>query len=162
VSLNLNFTSRKGEPLLGFGRGILEDYNTYVRIFYQSGKRYNRQILVYYDPVSGRPQYTPDYLNPLSESAEPWFYIDLNFEKYFPLGFGKLVVSLEVQNILDRRNSQIINPVTGRAYEYGDPTVQSVNDPLYPDLTYPVDAYPYNPARYLTPRTYRLGLEFSF
>jgi len=52
--------------------------------------------------------------------------------------------------------------VTGRAYEYGDPTVQSVNDPLYPDLTYPVDAFPYNPARYLTPRTYRLGMEFVF
>lgn len=161
-SLNLNFTSKKGEPLLGFGRGILDDYNTYVRIFYQSGKRYTKQILTSYDPVSGRPQYTPDYKNPLTESAEPWFYIDLNFEKYFPLGFGKLVVSIEIQNLLDRKNSQIINPVTGRAYEYGDPTIQSVNDPLYPDLTYPVDAYPYNPARYLTPRTYRLGLEFSF
>jgi outer membrane receptor protein involved in Fe transport len=162
VSLNLNFTSKAGEPLFGFGRGILDDYNTYIRVFYQSGKRYTRQIRVAYDPTSGRPQYVPDYKNPLTELAEPWFYIDLNFEKYFPLGFGKLVVSLEVQNLLDRKNSQIINPVTGRAYEYGDPTLQSVNDPVYPDLTYPVDTYPYNPARYLTPRTYRIGMEFSF
>ncbi len=162
LSANLNFTSRKGEPLFGFGKGILEDYNTYIRIFYQSGKRYTKQILVGYDPVSGRPQYVPDYKNPLSEIADAWFYIDLNFEKYFQLGFGKLVVSAEIQNLLNRKNSQIINPVTGKAYEYGDPTLQSVNDPLYPDLTYPVDAYPYNPARYLTPRTFRLGIAFSF
>jgi hypothetical protein len=162
LSANLNFTSKKGEPLFGFGKGILEDYNTYVRIFYQSGKRYTKQILVGYDPVSGRPQYVPDYKNPLSEIADAWFYIDLNFEKYFQLGFGKLVVSAEIQNLFNRKNSQIVNPVTGKAYEYGDPTLQSVNDPLYPDLTYPVDAYPYNPARYLTPRTFRLGIAFSF
>ncbi len=161
-SLNLNFTSKKGDPLFGFGKGILEDYNTYIRFFYESGKRYTKQIPVGVDPVSGRVQFVPDFKNPLSEISDPWFYIDLNFEKYFALSFGRLVLSLEVQNLLDRKNSQIINPVTGRAYQYGDPTVQSVNDPLYPDLTYPVTAFPYNPARYLTPRTYRLGMEFAF
>jgi outer membrane receptor protein involved in Fe transport len=162
MSANLNFTSRKNEPLLGFGRGILEDYNLYLRIFYQSGKRYTRQILFALDPVSGRPQYVPDYRNPLSEIADHWFYVDLNFEKYFDLGFGSIAMSCEVQNLLNRQNSQIINPVTGRAYDYGDPTVQSVNDPLYPDLTYPVTPYPYNGARYLTPRTFRLGLSLKF
>jgi len=64
-----------------------------------------------------------------------WFWIDLNFEKYFDLGFGRLVANVEVQNLLDRKNSQIINPATGRAYEYGDPTPNSYNDPLYPQLT---------------------------
>lgn len=162
LGVNLNFNSRKDQPLFGIGKGVLDDYNIFTRIFYQSGKRYTKQLLVGLDPTTGRPLYVPDYKNPLSETAEPWFYIDLNFEKYFSLGIGKLAFSFEVQNILNRKNSQIINPVTGRAYEFGDPTVQTANDPSYPDLTYPVDAYPYNAARYLTPRTYKMGLAFSF
>ncbi len=164
-SFNLNFNARKNEPFFGFGRGILDDYNAFIRIFYESGKRYTKQILFGYDGSSGRPLYVPDYKHPLSEIAEPWFYIDLNFEKYIDVGFGSVVVSLEVQNLLDRKNSQIINPVTGHAYEYGDPTQYpspAVNDPVYPDLTYPVDPYPYNPARYLTPRTFKAGLAFKF
>ncbi|HZY10982.1 MAG TPA: TonB-dependent receptor, partial [Bacteroidota bacterium] len=120
LGMSLNFTSRKNEPFFGFGRGILEDYNTYIRVFYQSGKRYTRQIFVGNDPLTGRPAYIPDYQNPLSELGDPWFYINLNFEKYFDVGVGKLTVSLEIQNLLDRKNSQILNPVTGRAYEYGD------------------------------------------
>jgi outer membrane receptor protein involved in Fe transport len=165
LSANLNFTSRPGQPLFGVGKGILDDYNMFVRVFYESGKRYTHQIYFGNDPSTGRPLYVPDYSNPYSQVADSWFYIDLNFEKYFDIGVGKLSFTLEVQNLLDRQNSQIINPVTGRAYQYGDPTQYpspSVNDPLYPDLTYPVDAFPYNPARYLTPRTYKMGLAFRF
>lgn len=165
LSANINLNSKKGQPFFGFGRGILDDYNMYVRIFYQSGKRYTKQLLVGHDPASGRPAYVPDYKNPLSEVATPWFYVDLNFEKYIDLNFGKLSFSVEIQNLFNRLNSQIINPVTGRAYEYGDPTQYpspSVNDPLYPDLTYPVDPFPYHPARYLNPRTFKFGLSFKF
>jgi outer membrane receptor protein involved in Fe transport len=161
LSLNLNFSSKKGEPLFGFGKGVLEDYNLFIRTFYESGKRYTRQILYQYD-ANGRPQYTPDYKNPNTEIGDPWFYIDLNFEKYIDVGIGKLVLSFEVQNLLDRQNSQIINPVTGRAYQYGDNTQQTENDPVYPDLTYPVNPFPYDASRYLNPRTYKLGLAFSF
>lgn len=164
-SINLNLNSRKNEPFFGFGRGILDDYNAFLRVFYESGKRYTKQILFGYDATSGRPLYIPDYKHPLSEIADPWFYIDANVEKYFDIGFGTVVLSLEVQNLLDRKNSQIINPVTGRAYEYGDPTQYpspAVNDPAYPDLAYPVDPYPYNPARFLTPRTFKVGLAFKF
>ena len=170
-SLNLNVSCKKNEPFFGFGRGVLDDYNLFVRLFYQSGKRYTKQLLIGYDQNNksvllvdtlGRPLYLPDYKNPYSGMSDNWFYIDLNFEKYFDIGIGKLALSLEVQNLLNNKNSQIINPVTGRAYEYGDPTVQSANDPIYPDLSYPISPYPYNPARYLTPRTYRLGIEFRF
>jgi outer membrane receptor protein involved in Fe transport len=165
LQATVNFISKKNQPHFEFGRGWLENYNLFFRFFYQSGKRYTKQIFIGNDPLSGRPQYIADYKNPLSEIGDPWFYIDMNFEKYLDLGIANLVVSIEVKNLLNNKNSQIINPVTGRAYEYGDPTQYpspSVNDPLYPDLTYPVDPYPYNPARYLAPRTILFGIAVRF
>jgi outer membrane receptor protein involved in Fe transport len=162
ISLNLNFTSEKGEPLFGFGRGVLDDYSLYMRVFYESGKRYTPQNLVGVNAVTGRPEYVSDINRQLESIGEPWFYIDLNFEKYIDVGFGKLVASIEVENLLDRKNPQIINPTTGRAYEYGDPTPSSYNDPLYPQLTGDITPFPYNPARYLKPRTVRLSLAFRF
>ncbi|MGA9116795.1 MAG: TonB-dependent receptor [Bacteroidota bacterium] len=162
VSANLNFNVQKGEPLFGFGEGILDDYNLFVRLFYQSGKRYTPQIELGRDPRSGRLLYGSDENRILEEVGEHWFYLNLNFEKYFDAGVGKIIASLEVDNLLDNRNAQIINPVTGRAYEYGDPTPASYNDPLYPQLSGDISPFPYNPARYLNPRTVRLSLAFRF
>lgn len=170
VSANLNFTVPKGEPLFGLWEGVLDDYNIFVRLFYESGKRYTpvltdplgRPIITGYDPVTGRPQYVTD-LNRLNEGiGEYWFYVDLNIEKAIDLGFGKLIATIEVQNLFDRKNSQIINPLRGHAYEYGDPTPTSYNDPLYPQLTGDISPFPYNPARYLNPRTVRIGLAYRF
>lgn len=162
VSFNLNFTAPRGEPLFGFGEGILDDYNIYTRIFFQSGKRYTPQRFVDTNAVTGRPEYLSEIDRQLEKVGDPWFYIDLNFEKYFNLGFARLIVSIEVQNLLNNKNSQIINPVTGRAYEYGDHTPSSYNDPLYPQLTGDISPFPYNPARYLNPRNLRLSLSLRF
>ncbi|MBI3189072.1 MAG: TonB-dependent receptor [Ignavibacteriales bacterium] len=165
LSANVSLNSKKNEPLFGFGKGILEDYNLFFRLFYQSGKRYTYQEWYYSDPVTGRRYYKPDYKNPLSETGDEWFYVDMNLEKYIDLNFGKLAFNLEIKNIFNNQNSQIINPVTGKAYEYGDFTQYpspAVNDPKYPDLTYPVDPYPYNAARYLNPRTFLFGVTFRF
>ena len=141
-----------------------------MRVFYQSGKRYTQYPPVINpftgeqerDPITGRPQYYQDINRLYEKVGENWFYIDLNFEKYFDLGFGRLVAAIEIQNLLDNKNSQIINPVTGRAYEYGDPTPSSYNDPQYPQLTGSVSPYPYDPARYREPRTARFSLAFRF
>ncbi|MDI6780264.1 MAG: TonB-dependent receptor [Bacteroidota bacterium] len=162
ASANINFSVAKNNPLFGFGKGILDDYNIYTRVFYQSGKRYTPQIFYRYNPVSGRPEYRSDRANPYSKVGADWFYIDLNFEKYINVGFGRLVVNFEIQNILNNKNSQILNPIIGEAYEYGQVTPVDWNDPNYPDLTAPIDPLPYNPARYLNPRTYKLGLSFRF
>jgi hypothetical protein len=62
---------------------------------------------------------------------------------------------------LNNKNAAIINPITGRAYEYGDPTPNSWNDPLYPDLQAPLDPYPYNPSRYLAPRQILFGFSLK-
>lgn len=161
VSLSTNFSVRKNEPLFGFGPGILDDYNLYLRFFFESGKRYTGVI---YTGVTseGRPDYLTDVNHLLEQVGENWFYINLNFEKYIALGPTKLTVSLEVQNLLNTKNSQIINPVTGQAYEYGDDTPLSYNDPRFPQLQGTISPFPYNPARYLNPRTAKLGLSFRF
>jgi outer membrane receptor protein involved in Fe transport len=162
LSLNLNFTVQKGNPLFGIGEGILDDFNLFTRIFFQSGKRYTPQEFLGFVPVTGRPAYVRDIDRPNDAVGENWFYIDMNLEKYFDLGFGKLIASIEIENLLNRKNAQILNPVTGRAYEYGDSTPLSYNDPLFPQLTGDVDPFPYNPARYLKPRTTRVSLAFRF
>lgn len=161
-SANINFFVAKNNPLFGFGSGILDDYNVYLRVFYQSGKRYTPQIFYRINPITGRPEYRSDRENPFSKIGQDWFYVDLNFEKYINLGFGKLVFTFEMQNIFDRKNSQILNPITGTAYEYGQVTPVDWNDPVYRDLTAPIDPLPYNAARYLTPRTFKMGLSFRF
>ena len=162
LSASLNFSVPKGEPLFDFAPGILDDYNLFVRFFYQSGKRYTPQRFVGYNSVTGRPEYVSD-INRINEGlGDDWFIVDLNFEKYFDLGFGKLIAAMEIQNLLNIKNSQIINPVTGRAYEYGDPTPSYFNDPLYPQLAGNVSPYPYDPARYKEPRTVRLSLALRF
>jgi hypothetical protein len=69
---------------------------------------------------------------------------------------------VEAVNLLNRQNSNIINPITGQAYEYGDPTPTGWNDPLYPDVQPPASPFPFNPARYLTPRNVLVGLRVRF
>jgi outer membrane receptor protein involved in Fe transport len=162
LSVTLNFAVPKGEPFFGVGEGILDDFNLFVRGSYQSGKRYTPQIFTGLDAVSGRPEYVSDLDRLLEGIGTPWIFVDLNLEKYFDLGIGKLTLSVEIQNLFNRKNSQIINPVTGEAYGYGDPTPSTYNDPLYPQLNGDISPFPYNPARYLNPRTVRAGLAIRF
>ncbi len=161
ASLNLNFNVPKNEPIFGFAPGVLDDYNLFARVFFESGHRYTPQIFSGYD-VNGRPQYLTDYNNIDAAVGQNWFYVNLNFEKYINFGPVKLTLSLEVKNLLNNQNAQIINPVTGRAYEYGDNVPSSYNDPRYPQLQGTISPFPYNPARYLTPRTANVGLALRF
>ena len=161
-SLSTSFYVPKDEPLFGFGRGILDDYNIYVRLFYQSGKRYTASLFTGSYESNGRPEYQSDIQNRYAKVGDDWFWIDLNFEKYFNIAGLKLSLIIEINNLLDKKNSAIINPVTGRAYEYGNPVPSSWNDPKYPDLQSPIDPYPLNPARYLTRRNIKMGMSIQF
>ncbi|MFZ1731884.1 MAG: TonB-dependent receptor [Bacteroidota bacterium] len=156
ASVSASFYIPVGEDPLGVG--LLEDLNFYVRGFFQSGKRYTPQLLVGSDPITGRPIYDNDRDNLYGETGEDWFYIDLNIEKHVRFAGLDVGILIEVTNVLNALNSAIVNPVTGRAYEYGDPTPGGYNDPLYPDLQAPLNPYPYNPARYLAPRNIRAGI----
>jgi outer membrane receptor protein involved in Fe transport len=156
ISANLFFSLERGKGLFGFGKNILDDINIKTRIFFESGKRYTPQIITGY-LENGRTEYTPDYSNLYGNVADNWFYIDLDIDKNIKISNVDFVINFSVKNLLNSKNAAIINPVTGRAYEFGDPTPNGYNDPLYPDLQSPIDPYPYNPARYLAPRQIRFG-----
>jgi outer membrane receptor protein involved in Fe transport len=161
LSVNSSFFFAPGTGIFGFGRNVIDDISFKARMFYQSGKRYTPQLYVG-TLENGRPEYEPDINAPLSKIGTDWFWMDLSIEKYFRLSKFRLTVSLEAINIFNNQNAAIINPVTGRAYEYGDPTPNSYNDPLYPDVQAPLSPYPYNPARYLSPRQLRFGVSFQY
>jgi outer membrane receptor protein involved in Fe transport len=161
ASANLYFNIEKGKGLFGIGKNILDDISVKSRIFFQSGKRYTEQIRVG-TLENGRPEYQSDLDNINGEVGENWFWIDLDFDKYFYFNNLQFVVSLSITNLLDTKNSTVLNPVTGKAYEYGDPTPNFYNDPLYPDLQAPITPYPYDPARYLTPRQIKFGVSLKF
>ncbi len=162
ASMSFNFYIEKNKPLFGFGKGILDDINFYTRIFFESGKRYTPAVFTGNYTEDGRPEYVTDRSNRYGAIGDNWFWIDMNIEKSFSLGGLKFSLKVEINNLLDTKNSAIINPVTGRAYEYGDPTPLTWNDPLYPDLQAPLHPYPFNPARYLTRRNIKFGIGLRF
>jgi outer membrane receptor protein involved in Fe transport len=162
ASLNTNFYVEKGNALFDFGNGILDDYNLYLRFQFQSGKRYTPAVFTGSYLSNGKPEYETVRNNRNGEIGDDWFWIDLNFEKYFVIGDLKLSVFMEIDNLFDTQNSAVINPVTGKAYEYGDPTPSSWNDPLYPELQAPIDPYPFDPSRYLTRRNIKFGITIKF
>jgi len=162
ATITTNFYVEKDEPLFGFGRGILDDYNLYLKFFFESGKRYTPAYFTGNYLADGRPEYVSSINDRYSKVGQNWFWIDLNFEKSFEISKIKCALVLEVNNLLNNKNSQIINPATGKAYEYGDPLPSSYNDPKYPDLQAPLSPYPYDPSRYLTVRNVKVGVKVKF
>ena len=162
ISASANFYVEKDEALFGFGNGILDDYNIYIRAQFESGKRYTPAVFNQTYTSNGKPDYESITYDINNAIGQDWFWIDLNFEKYITINNLKFSIFAEINNLFDEHNSAIINPATGKAYELGDPTPSSWNDPLYPQLQAPVSAYPFNPARYLTRRNIKFGISFKF
>ncbi len=168
VSAVANFNLDKGQGPEFFGVKMPDNWNLNVRLFAQAGKRYTPQFATGLFLPSGRPQFSNDQDldgspdDPFGAVGQKWFWVNLNFEKYFNIMALQYTFSVEVENLLDRKNPQVINPVTGSAYEFGDPTPTSFNDPLFPETQAPVSPFPFNPARYLTQRNIKVGLSVKF
>jgi outer membrane receptor protein involved in Fe transport len=166
--LNLNFFVSPQRKLRLFGLPLPNNWNFNVRYFAQAGKRYTPQFFTDSYTNNGKPIYTDDVDrneqpdDPYGKTAELWQWVNAGFEKYFKLRGTTLALFIEGINLFNHQNSNIINPITGRAYENGDPTPTSWNDPLYPDVQSPATPFPFNPARYLTPRNVMLGVRARF
>ena len=144
------------------GVGLLEDTQLFVELSAESGKRYTPAVATGDTLPNGRPVYDFDNRRRYAVLATPKWWINMKGRKSFEVAGVRMGLTIEVENLFDVLNSEIINPVTGRAYETGDPTPLSWNDPLYPDLQAPLDPYPYNPARYSNRRNVRVGMEARF
>lgn len=168
ASALVNFNVAKGQAPTILGFQMPDNWNFNARAFAQAGKRYTPQFATGLFLPNGRPQYDDDLdLNgepddPNGAVGQNWFWINLAFEKYFQIVGLQYTFMIEVENLLDRKNPQIINPVTGSAYEFGDPTPTSFNDPLFPETQAPISPFPFNPARYLTQRNVKVGLSVRF
>lgn len=149
-----------------FGAGALNQFRFYVEGNYRSGRRYTPYNLVGNEPFSGRPIYEveTDPEARYSEIGKPWISLDFNFEKWWELGPVRLAWTLEITNLLNQRNSVIVNPVTGEAWEPGDPVPQEWRDPRYIDPRDPRSSNlpPDNPARYLEPRHFLTGISVNW
>ncbi|MEL6672755.1 MAG: TonB-dependent receptor [Bacteroidota bacterium] len=128
----------------------------------KSGLRYTPYVLVQVNENSGRPEYEPVIDQPFSRIGSPWFWTDVRLSRDFFLGKkARLSLSVEGKNITNYRSAAIVNGVTGRAYETGDPLPLNFRDPAYPnpqDTGLPPD----NPARFLAPRQLLFSAQFSF
>ncbi len=160
ASANLFFSLQKGKGIFGFGKNILDDISFKSRLFFQSGKRYTQQVRTG-TLENGRPEFTSDINNINGVVGQNWFWIDMDIDKYIYFKSMEIDVGISIKNLFNSKNSTIINPVTGKAYEFGDPTPDSYNDPLYPDLQAPITPFPFNPARFLTPRSILFGISLK-
>lgn len=141
----------------------LSGFSAFLSYRYTSGYRFtpHQQTDV---NEQGRPLFEPIISQYLQATAEPWHNLDLKLRYNLPLGIkgGKgLSFTFEIRNVLDARNTQIVNPVTGRAYVYGDNVPLTWRDPRY-NGPQESGLDPRNPARYLASRQLLYGLEFRF
>ena len=159
LSADVSLFANQSDHYHIFGLGLPTNWNLYLRFFWQSGQRYTTYTRV--EKIGQDPEFIRNDNDPYSKTAESWKWIDLSFKKHFNWGKMQYSLFLEVTNLTNTENSKIINPLTGQAYEYGDPVLPGWNDPLAPDLnpTYP---FPFDPARYLAPRNIKLGVSMSW
>lgn len=160
VNLGLVFAPDSTLPVAGLN---LTGLSIFVSYEFTSGYRYTPYVLASYNEA-GRPLYEQVISQYLSQTGKPWQKVELKTTYRLPLGLkgGKgISLSVEVRNLLNTRNGQIINPVTGRAYEFGDDVPGSWRDPRF-NSPQESGTDPRNPARYLAPRQILYGVAFRF
>jgi len=147
ATLTLHFYRSPDDPR-PWGIPFPKDMGIRSRIEFQSGKRYTPLIRL----ASGAEVYDEERYGTLSSSIVTW---DLNIYKNFQVKGIRLKWFLEIENLLDDRTPNTINPLTGRAYEPGDVIPITWQDS-------PQDLPPDDPSRFGWPRTILSGITISF
>ncbi len=161
TNLGLIFTPNKKMKNAFFNK--LDGLSMYLSYQFTSGYRYTPEEKTGVNQL-GRPMYESQIDKYLEAKAKDWHKVDLKVGYNIPMGKKKgngVALSLEVRNLLDTKNSQIINAVTGQAYEYGDDVPNSWRDLRY-NGPQQEGQDPRNPARYLAPRQILYGISFKF
>ena len=146
ISTDLNFYIPKNENIRILNIPMPNDFGINIHWQISSGRRYTPMVdleLEKYDE------------NAYSALAEPWQLCDIKFTKGFTFKNINYSIFCQIENVFNAKIAQIINPVTGRAWEPGDPIPMSWRD----DLT---DLPQDNPARYREPRNIMIGIKVKF
>ncbi|MFU8813392.1 MAG: TonB-dependent receptor [Balneolaceae bacterium] len=141
---NITFTYDRTNPL--FGLEPLNQMRLFVSSTYRSGIRYTPQEFIGFsrNPVTGAQDWRPIYQQVqdpslrFSETGPAWFWVDLNFQKWFTVGDVRMTGFLEVTNVLNNNNSAIVNPVTGEAFRTDFPSSQSELTAMRDDRSFDV------------------------
>ena len=136
----------------------LQNLTLYVFVTYKSGLRYTPTFLSGREPLTGQPIYELDQSRRNAKLGSPWRWVDIRLTRSFLK--DRLALFVEVRNVFNHKNAAIINPVTGRAYEYPDDVPLGWRDPKYPSPLVSGPP-PDNPARYLPLRQVFLGLNWN-
>ena len=143
---------------------FLNHFSFYFETVWRSGVRYTPYIFDRIEPNTGRPVYVQD-TDPnarWSKIGTSWFWADFTISRYWKIKKSTMGVNLQITNLFNNFNASIINPVTGRAYQYGDPVPDTWVDPVYADPRTGVSGPPpTNPARFLEQRHIMLGINFK-
>ncbi|TAG53158.1 MAG: TonB-dependent receptor [Cytophagales bacterium] len=151
------------------GKFKLKGYRVFLSsIFKSNNNRYTPQIITartdiqrINNPNDFRNIYEDSPVLRNTELSEALFWADLKISRDFMLAKKlSMSVSIEFKNIFNNVNSQIVNPVTGRAYQDGDQLPISDRDPYYQN---PQDngIMPFDPSRFRQPRQMLLGISFN-
>jgi outer membrane receptor protein involved in Fe transport len=159
LSADISLYAGKKDYYRLFGLGLPSNWNMYVRAFWQSGNRYTTYTKI--EQAGQEPEFIKNNNDPYSKTAQSWKWIDFSFKKHFDFGKMRYSFVMEVTNLTNVKNSSIINPLTGKAYNYGDDVLASWNDPLTPDRN-PTSPFPFDPSRYTAPRNIKLGIAISW
>jgi len=146
ISVDFNFYIPRNENIKLLNIPMPNDFGINIHWQISSGRRYTPMVdleLEKYDETA------------YSELAEPWQRWDLKITKGFTTKNINFNIFCQIENLFNAKISQIINPVTGRAWEPGDPIPMSWRD----DLT---DLPQDNPSRYREPRNIMIGVKVKF
>ncbi len=152
----------KPDSTIRIGRFSFNNFRFFISSTYKSGLRYTPYRLSSRGVTpTGRPEYEEIQDQQFSKVGKFWSWTDIRITRDIHLKKAILSFSFEIKNIFNQKNAQIVNPVTGRGYEYGDALPSDQRDPLYP---HPQDSGipPFDPARYMQPRQIIYGISFEF
>lgn len=164
VKMNHVFILNQKDGFLGYK--WLNKMSFYLEGVWRSGIRYTPYIYQGDEPATGRPVYIQDQ-NPnsrYSKIGESVWWLDFNFRKWWNVKGVQLSWTIEITNILNLKNTARVNPVTGRAYQSGDPVPSEWRDPNYPDPRDPRSSGtpPYDPSRFMAQRHFMTGISVRF
>ncbi len=165
IDAKMNLTY-KVDDKKGIWKNKLNRFALYAEMNYRSGRRYTPYIAQGFEPITNRPIYIQDP-NPeakFSKLGTSWFWIDMNFRKWWKIKKTQVAFTFEITNILNNKNATIINPVTGTAYKPGQNVPTEWQDPRYIDPRDPRSSNlpPFDPSRYSEQRHYMLGVLVKF